>query len=29
MENLKRIQVGDFKIEESSKIQELEENKEA
>ena len=28
MENLKRIQVGDFKIEESSKIQELEENKE-
>ena len=28
MESLKRIQVGDFKIEESSKIQELEENKE-
>lgn len=28
MENLKRIQVGDFKIEESSRIQELEENKE-
>ena len=28
MERLKRIQVGDFKIEESSKIQELEENKE-
>ena len=28
MEHLKRIQVGDFKIEESSKIQELEENKE-
>lgn len=28
MENLKRIQVGDFKIQESSKIQELEENKE-
>ena len=28
MENLKRIQLGDFKIEESSKIQELEENKE-
>ena len=28
MENLKRIQVGDFKIEESSKIQELDENKE-
>lgn len=28
MESLRRIQVGDFKIEESSKIQELEENKE-
>lgn len=28
MESLKRIQVGDFKIEDSSKIQELEENKE-
>lgn len=28
MESLKRIQVGDFKIEESLKIQELEENKE-
>ena len=28
MESLKRIRVGDFKIEESSKIQELEENKE-
>lgn len=28
MESLKRIQVGNFKIEESSKIQELEENKE-
>lgn len=28
MESLKRIQVGDFKIEESSKIQELKENKE-
>ena len=28
MESLKRIQVGDFNIEESSKIQELEENKE-
>ena len=28
MESLKRIQVGDFKIEESSKIQELQENKE-
>lgn len=28
MESLKRIQVGDFKIEESSKIQKLEENKE-
>ncbi|MEI3394599.1 MAG: tRNA pseudouridine(55) synthase TruB [Clostridia bacterium] len=28
MESLKRIQVGNFKIEESSRIQELEENKE-
>ena len=28
MKSLKRIQVGDFKIEDSSKIQELEENKE-